>query len=98
MPVIESIQDLETKWKSLNEKRDTLIHDKAKIEGELNALKRELKEKLEQARKEGFDPENLPEEIRHQQEVLSLKLTTYATDLEEAERALRPMKQLIESS
>ena len=66
------------------------------IEAEYNANKRQLKEKLDQARKDGFDPDKLDEEIQHYKEVVALKLNTSMVELEEADKMMRPMKQVIE--
>jgi chaperonin cofactor prefoldin len=92
----ETVEELEVRYKGLVTKRENLQRDKDKIEAESSARKRALKEKLNAAREEGFDPENLPQEIQRAKEVIALKLDTFAADLEEAERKMKPMKAAIE--
>lgn len=91
-----STDDLENLYKSLVQRRDAAqrLHDV--IEAEYNARKRQLKEKLDQARKDGFDPDKMQEEIKHNKEVIALKINTLAAEIDEAEKLMRPMKQAIE--
>ena len=92
----ESIEELETKYKGLVQRRSDLQRDKDKIEATLEAHRRTLKGLLEQARKEGFDPDNIQEEIKRAKEVLVLKINTFSADLDEAEKIMKPMKQAVE--
>lgn len=94
----DSVEELELKVKSLNQQRDIQQRMKDKIEAHKDAARKNLKDLLDGARKAGFDPENLQEEIRHSKEVLVVKINTFAADLDESEKAMRPMKQAIEGS
>lgn len=85
------IEDLDDKYKRLSQRRDQLQKDKTRIEAELEARKRSLKAQMEAAKKEGFNPNNLPEEIRRNEEILMIKLDNFETELDEAERVMRPM-------
>jgi F0F1-type ATP synthase membrane subunit b/b' len=94
----ESIEEIAIKHKGLVQRLGDLQRDKDKIEANLEAHKRTLKGLLEQAHKEGFDPDNLQEEIKHAKEVLVLKINTFSADLDEAEKIMRPMKQAVEGT
>ncbi len=90
-----SIEDLDERYKRLVQRRDTLQQNKNRIEAELEARKRNLKAQMEAAKKEGFNPDLLPEEIRRSEEVLILKLDNFEAELDEAERILKPMLEEI---
>lgn len=96
--VDDSAEELEIKYKDLLQRRNNLQRDKDKIEAILEAYRRSLKDLLDQARKEGFDPNNLPDEIKHAKEVLVLKINTFSVDLDEAEKLMKPMKQAVEGN
>jgi chromosome segregation ATPase len=92
----ENIEELETKYKGLVQRRNDLQRDKDKIEATLEAHKHTLKGLLDQAKKEGFDPNNIQEEIKRAKEVLVLKINTFSADLDEAEKIMRPMKHAVD--
>lgn len=87
----EKTEDLAERYKSLSQRRDTLMRDKNKIEAELEARKRNLKAKMEEAKKEGFNPDSLADDIKRSEEVLRLKVDNFETELDEAERKMAPM-------
>jgi len=91
------IEAMDTEYKRLVSRRDVLQQDKARIEATLDARRKDLKNLLDQARKDGFDPDNLKEEIRRAKEVLRLKLDNFNTELEEASSMMEPMLREIGS-
>lgn len=86
-----SVEEFEARYNSLVKRGNDLERDKNKVEAELSSRRRSLKDNMEQARKDGFDPNQLPEEIRRSKEVLATKLDLYSTDLDAAEKVMRPM-------
>lgn len=91
-----SIDELEARYKSLLQRGAQVERNKTMIEAELNARKRSLKDAMELAKKEGYNPDNLVEEIRRNKEILMVKLDLYQTELEAAEMAMKPMLQEIQ--
>lgn len=89
------VEDIDSRYKILVQRRNDLHNDKTRIEAELEARKRNLKAQMEAAKKEGFDPNNLAEEIRRNEEVLIIKLDNFETELNEAEKIMRPMLEEI---
>jgi len=85
------IDDLDERYKQLTQRRDSLQKDKNRIEAELEARRRNLKTQMEAAKKEGFNPDNLREDIRKSEEVLALKLDNFEAELDEAQRVMKPM-------
>jgi chromosome segregation ATPase len=86
-----SVEELENRFKTLNQRRETLQQNKMQIEAELSSRKRELRNLMKQAEEAGFDPSNLKEEIRRLKQVLTVKLDTFQADLEAAEKIIQPM-------
>jgi len=86
-----SIDELEALYKTLTDKGTSLERDKNKIEARLAERKQTLKSYMEQAREEGFEPDKLQDDIRHMSEVIGTKLTIYRSELEAAEKIIRPM-------
>jgi len=93
--MVGKIDDLDEKYKRLTQRRDTLQKDKNRIEAELEARKRNLKTQMEAAKKEGFNPDNLKEDIRRSEEILVLKLDNFEAELDEADRTMKPMLEEI---
>jgi hypothetical protein len=91
------IDTMDAEYRNLVARRDSLQQDKARIEATLDARRKDLKSLLDQARKEGFDPDNLKDEIRRLKEVLRLKLDNFSTELDEAATMMDPMLKEIES-
>jgi hypothetical protein len=89
------MEDLDEKYKRLSKRRDLLNQHKTRIEAELEARKRALRAQMEAAKKEGYNPNNLKEDIRRSEEVLSLKLNNLEAELNEAERIMKPMLEEI---
>ena len=89
-------EDLMTKYKRLVEKRDSLLSNKMKIEAELNARKRSLKDALEACKADGFNPDTLTEDIKRLKEVLYVKLEMFEADLKSAEEQMAPILREIE--
>jgi DNA repair exonuclease SbcCD ATPase subunit len=91
----DKIEDLDEKYKRLSRRRDSLQQDKTRIEAELEARKRALKSQMEAAKKEGYNPDNLQEDIRKNEEILALKLDNFEAELADAERVMKPMLEEI---
>ncbi len=89
--LIQRTETLVAKHKALLERRDKLKDDKARVDAELDARKRQLKKTMEDARKEGFDPDNLKADLQKKVEVLEVKLNNFDADLTEAEKIIRPL-------
>lgn len=95
---IESVQELETRYKTLMARHDELGKNKVEIEAELAARKRELKKLMKQAKEAGFDPDNLKEDIQRKQQVLAVKLDSFEADISAAEQIVQPMLREIQGS
>ena len=93
--MVDKIEDLDEKYKCLTQRRDALQKDKTRVEAELEARKRNLKAQMEAAKKEGFNPDNLRDDIRKSEEILALKLDNFKIELDDAENAMRPMLEEI---
>jgi len=91
----KAIDDLDEKYKRLSRRRDSLQQDKTRIEAELEARKRALKNQMEAAKREGYNPDNLQEDIRKNEEILALKLDNFEAELADAERVMKPMLEEI---
>lgn len=87
----KSIGEVESVYKDLVQRRDILIQNKYKVEVELNARKRALKEAIDECKKAGFNPDNLIEDIKKTKEVLLTKMEVFSADLSEAENMMKPM-------
>lgn len=85
------VEALDERYRKLTSRRDLLQQDKARIEATLDARRKDLKGLLDEARREGFDPDNLKEEVRRAKEILRLKLDNFGAELNEAESMMSPM-------
>lgn len=79
------------RYKTLSQKRDQLLTDKIKIEAELSARKRSLKEAIDSCKSAGFNPDTLTEDIKKLKEVINVKLDIFEADLKNAEDIMKPM-------
>ena len=86
-----SVEELDVKYKTLCQRRDVLQRDKDKIEAELEARKRALKAQMEAAVNDGFNPDTLKDDIKRNEEVLTLKLGNFEAELNGAEKIIKPM-------
>jgi hypothetical protein len=84
-------QDYEAKYKELSTKRETLVTNKMKVDAELAARKRALRDAMEECKKMGFNPDTLAEDIKKMKEVLNVKLSVFEADLVSAEEAIKPL-------
>lgn len=89
------VSQLETRHKELVGRRDALKGDVTKIEAELAARRRRLKALMAEAEAEGYDPNNIREEIRKATEVVRVKLDAFEADIEAGEKMVRPMLEEI---
>ena len=87
----ETTEAMIAKYKKLQEKRTKLLDDKRRIEAELNARKRALKEALDACRAAGFNPDTLADDIKKLKEVLYVKLNVFEADLADAEEKMKPL-------
>ena len=87
----KTIEQLDTDYKALTSRREQLVQNKVRVEAELAARKRSLKEAMDECKKAGFDPNNLQEEIRKAKEVLSIKMDNFRAELEASEEIIKPM-------
>jgi hypothetical protein len=95
----KDIEDIVAKYEALTTKREALSQNKVKLEAELSARKRALKKVMDEATEAGFDPNKIQEELQRSREVLDLKMSNFAAELEEGENMIRPMlKELRETS
>lgn len=83
--------DIEDRYKSLSSRREALASNVMKVNAELNARKRALKDAMEECKKAGFDPDKLAEEIKTMKEVLVVKMDIFEAELKAAEDQVRPM-------
>lgn len=96
--MVNDPDDLDVRYKKLTERRNVLEKDKNRIEAELEARKRNLKTQMEEAKKEGFNPNNLRDDIRQSEEVLAIKLDNFEAELDEAESVMKPMLEEIKAT
>jgi hypothetical protein len=89
-------EDLATKYKGLTERRDKLTANKLKLEAELNARKRALKEAIDQCRADGFNPDTLADDIEKLKEVIRVKMDIFEADLKTAEEQISPILKEIQ--
>jgi hypothetical protein len=92
----QSIEDLEATYKDLVNRRSVLVQGKLRVDAELASRKRTLKDLMEEAKKAGFNPDDLPEEIRKAREILVTKMDIFSSDIKETEQIMKPLIQEIE--
>lgn len=88
---MSNVDDLVAKYTKLSSVQKKLESDITIINSELSARKNALKRIMDEARAEGFDPNNLEEEIRRRQEVAKVKLDTWESELKDATKIVEPM-------
>lgn len=86
-----SVDDIEAEWKKCVSLRESILQDRMRIEAELSARKRRLKELMAACTEAGFNPSTIAEDIRHLREVTVLKISTFQADLEAAQGLIAPM-------
>jgi hypothetical protein len=87
--------NIEKRWEELQERKNTILQNKAKVEAVLDSHKKALKEAIQECKDAGFNPDTLPEDIKKAEEVYSVKLDNYKADLDAAEKLLAPMVEAI---
>lgn len=87
----KKIDDLVARHRGLLARRDSLQMDKGRVEAELEARKRILRKLMEEAKREGFDPNNLRSDLQRTAEVLQVKLDAFEADLQAGEKMIKPM-------
>ena len=92
------VSELEKRHKDLVVRREALKGNVTSIEAELAARRRRLKSLMDEAESEGFDPNNIREEIRTATEVVRVKLDAFEADIDAGEKIVRPMLEEIEES
>jgi chromosome segregation ATPase len=88
---VQNAEELEARHKRLIERASALEKSVTKVEAELEAHKRVLRQHIDECRKAGFDPNNLEDEISRCMEVISLKLDTFEADIKAGEALISPM-------
>lgn len=83
--------------KDLSARRDKIVENKNRIEAELKVARRELEKAMNEAREEGFDPNNLEEDLKREVEIITIKLNTVKTDIEIGEKIIEPILKNIEA-
>lgn len=86
-----TVEDLERTHKACVQKRQALETAKARVDAELSARKKALKEAMEDCKKDGFNPDTIEQDIKHLKQVVSVKLETFAADLSSAEEQMKPL-------
>ncbi len=90
-PSPDSNVDIDAKASKLKARCAEIEKAKLAVEAELNSRKRALKNLMDECRKEGYDPNTLEEDIRHNRQVLMVKMELLEKDVETAEKTLAPM-------
>ncbi len=93
--LISDIEALSKRAKDLSTRREKLFQDKSALQAELDARRRNLKKLMEDAEAQGFDPNNLREDLLRKIEVERTKLQVYEGDLETSEAMIKPMLEEI---
>jgi len=87
----KGVEDIDARYRALIKRRETTHQNKVRVEAELQARKRALKEAMGACEKAGWDPNNLQEEVRRAREVLDIKMDNFEADLDTADNILKPM-------
>ncbi len=87
----EDINGLLNRYKTLQARRQTLAEHKIKLDAELIARKRSLKDALDECRSLGLDPDDLDKQISNLKETITVKLDLFEADLLTAEKQILPM-------
>jgi hypothetical protein len=93
--ILADIEALSKLSKEHSARREKLFQSKTSILAELEARRRSLKKLMDDAEKEGFDPNNLKSELMHKIEVERTKQEVYESDLQTSEAVVRPMLEEI---
>lgn len=92
------VDQLVKKHRELTERKDQLVQNKNRIEAELKVNRRALEQTMNEAREEGFDPNNLKEELQREAEAVQIKLNVLQGDIEAGEKIVEPILKVIESN
>ena len=92
------IDQLTKTYQELNKRRDQLINNKNTIEAELKVNRRSLEQTMNEAREEGFDPNNLKEELQTEAEAVQIKLNILKGDIEAGEKIIEPILKVIDDA
>lgn len=90
------IEKIEATYKELTARRTTLQNNVNRVTAARDERKKTLKETIDEAKKEGFDPDNLQADIQHLGQVLVTKLDVLAAELTDSENIIRPMLKEVE--
>lgn len=91
-----SVEEIEQTFKTLSARREALQNDVNRVTAARDERKRTLKETFEECKKEGFNPDTLPQDIQHLKQVLITKMEVISADMQESENIVRPMLREIE--
>jgi len=87
----QNLEELESRFKALSQRGNSLSQDKLRIDAAQAENKRTLKNIIEECKKLGYNPDTIQEDMRRSKEVFRIKLDNYEVDLNAAENILRPM-------
>jgi vacuolar-type H+-ATPase subunit I/STV1 len=89
------INDLAKSYQEYTTRREALERNKSLIAAELTARRKSLRRLMDECQALGFDPNNIKEELTRQIEVERVKIQTLTSELETAERIIKPMLEEI---
>lgn len=92
----KTVDELEQMYKGLEGRRSAVQNDVNRVTAALDERRRTLKATIAECKKEGFDPDTLPQDIQHLKQVLMTKMEVLGADLAETEAMVRPMTREIE--
>ena len=88
---MNKIEDIEKRYKELKTRCQEATDNKTKITTVLDMRRKDLKDKMQTCRDDGYNPESLEQDIARACEVLDIKMNNAEADLVVAEELLRPM-------
>jgi predicted RNase H-like nuclease (RuvC/YqgF family) len=90
-----SINDLAKSYQEYTTRREALERNKSLIAAELTARRKSLRRLMDECQALGFDPNNIKDELTRQIEIERVKIQTLTSELETAERIIKPMLEEI---
>ena len=93
--ITTSIDDLVKSYQEYNSRREALERNKSVVTAELTARRKALRRLMDECQALGFDPNNIKDELTRQIEVERVKIQALTSELETAERIIKPMLEEI---
>lgn len=88
---MDKIELIEKRYKELQSRCQEANDNKTRIVTVLDMKRKDLKDKMQACRDDGYDPETLEQDIDRACEVLDIKMSNAEADLTVAEDLLKPM-------